>query len=120
MKPLSNHEIRVLLLNKEDESVNKILQGHRKEWKKYGCSIMLNSWKNKVAKKDIINFLVNSPKGSVFLRSIDASKFMKTAGVLFKCLDDVVEEIGEQNVIQVVTDNASNYVAIGNFNFRTF
>ena len=45
---------------------------------------------------------------------------MKTTKALFKCLDDVVEEIGEQNVIQVVTDNASNYVAVGNFNFQYF
>ena len=81
---------------------------------------MSDGLKDEITKKDIINFLVNSPKGLVFLRSIDISKFMKTAETLFKCLDDVVEEIGEQNVIQVVTDNASNYVAIGNFNFRTF
>ena len=71
----------------------------------------------RLQKKDIINFLVNSLKRSVFLRSIDASKFMKTTKALFKCLDDVVEEIGEQNVIQVVTDNASNYVTTGDFNF---
>ena len=120
MKPPSYHEIRVPLLNKEVESVNKMLQGHREEWAKYGCSIMSDGWKDEVTKKDIINFLVNSPKGSVFLRSIDISKFMKTAEALFKCLDDVVEEIGEQNVIQVVIDNASNYVAAGNFNFSTF
>ena len=81
---------------------------------------MSDGLKDEITKKDIINFLVNFPKGLVFLRSIDASKFMKTAEALFKCLDDVVEEIGEQNVIQVVTDNASNYVAVGNFNFRTF
>ena len=31
MKPPSYHEIRVPLLNKEIESVNKILQGHREE-----------------------------------------------------------------------------------------
>ena len=56
---------------------------------------MSDGWKDEVAKKDIINFLINSPKGSVFLRSIDASKFMKTAEALFKCLDNVVEKIRE-------------------------
>ncbi|WKA02834.1 hypothetical protein VitviT2T_020987 [Vitis vinifera] len=29
---------------------------------------------------------------------------------MFKHLDEVVEEIGEENVVQVITDNASNYV----------
>ena len=29
---------------------------------------------------------------------------------MFTYLDEVVEEIGEENVVQVITDNASNYV----------
>ena len=32
---------------------------------------------------------------------------------MFKHLDEVVEEIGEENVVQVITDNASNYVNAG-------
>jgi len=28
-------------------------------------------------------------------------------------IDDIVEEVGENNVIQVVTDNAANYKAVG-------
>ena len=32
---------------------------------------------------------------------------------MFKYLDEVVEEIGEENVVQVITDNASNYVNDG-------
>ena len=30
---------------------------------------------------------------------------------LFELLDSWVEEVGEANVVQVITDNASNYVA---------
>jgi len=41
---------------------------------------------------------------------MDVSDVVKNANLLFKILDDLVEEIGEENVIQVVTDNASNYV----------
>ena len=63
--------------------------------------------------RDIINFLVNSLRGSVFIKSIDASNLVKTGDTLYKMLDEIVEEIGEQNVVQVVTDNASNYVAAG-------
>ncbi|CAG7874358.1 unnamed protein product [Brassica rapa] len=33
--------------------------------------------------------------------------------MLFKLLDEMVEEVGEKNVIQVVIDNASNYVKAG-------
>ena len=50
-----------------------------------------------------MNFLVNSPKGSVFLKYLDVSEIKKDANTLFKILDDMVEEIGEENVAQVVT-----------------
>ena len=32
---------------------------------------------------------------------------------MFKHLDEVVEENGEENVVQVITNNASNYVNVG-------
>ena len=32
---------------------------------------------------------------------------------MFKYLDEVVEEIGEENIVQVITYNASNYVNVG-------
>ena len=60
--------------------------------------------------KDIVNFFVNSPKGSVFIRLIDVSKVIKESNFLFKVLDNMVEEVGQENVVQVVTDNAFNYM----------
>lgn len=44
---------------------------------------------------------------------MDVSEVIKDANFLFKILDDMVEEVGEENVVQVVTDNASNYVKAG-------
>ena len=32
---------------------------------------------------------------------------------MFKYLDGVVEEIGEKNVVQIITDNVFNYVNAG-------
>ncbi|KAL4288400.1 hypothetical protein AHAS_Ahas19G0282400 [Arachis hypogaea] len=49
----------------------------------------------------------------MFLKSIDASDYVKTGEKMFELLDGIVEEIGEQNVVQVVTDNESNYVLAG-------
>ena len=48
----------------------------------------------------------------VFLKSIDASANVKDAHLIFSLLTDVVEEVGVANVVQVITDNATNYVAI--------
>ena len=61
----------------------------------------------------LINFLVNSPTGSWFMKSIDDSDTIKDGELMFKYLDDVVEEIEEENVVQAITDNASNYVNAG-------
>ncbi|KAI9091599.1 hypothetical protein K1719_028042 [Acacia pycnantha] len=51
--------------------------------------------------------------GTMFLKSIDASHITKIADKIFKMVDEVVEEVGEENVVQVVTDNATNYKAVG-------
>ncbi|RYR13469.1 hypothetical protein Ahy_B04g070453 [Arachis hypogaea] len=111
-KPPSYHELRVPLLKKHVELVQQSLEEHRAYWKQVGCTIMTDDWTDK-RRRTILNFFVNSPKRTVFLKSIDASHITKTADKLFKMIDDVVEEVGEENVIQVVTDNAANYKAAG-------
>ncbi|XP_020988556.2 uncharacterized protein LOC107458126 [Arachis duranensis] len=106
------HALRVPLLNKELEYTKDLLKGHKEQWKKYGCSIMSDAWTDK-RQQSIINFLVNSLTGTIFLKSIDASDYVKMGEKMFELLDGIVEEIGEQNVVQVVTDNGSNYVLAG-------
>jgi len=63
----------------------------------------------------LINFLVHSGAGTMFIKSIDAYKFVKTGEKIFELLDAIVEEIGKENVVQVITDNGSNYVLAGKF-----
>ena len=38
---------------------------------------------------------------------------MKDENLLFCLLDEVVEHVGEANIVQVIIDNASNYVLAG-------
>ncbi|CAN1164049.1 hypothetical protein LINPERPRIM_LOCUS32963, partial [Linum perenne] len=77
-----------------------------------GCIIMSDGWTDR-KRRSICNFLVNSPKGTVFIESLDTSHYSKNTQKVFKMLDDVVEKVGEENVIQVITDNASAYKAAG-------
>jgi hypothetical protein len=44
---------------------------------------------------------------------VDASNQVKDAQLLFRHLDVVVVKEGVENVVQVITNNASNYVAAG-------
>lgn len=49
----------------------------------------------------------------VLLKSIDTSGIIKNSEKLFELFDDLVKEIGKENVVQVVTDSASAYVGAG-------
>ena len=52
-------------------------------------------------------------QGTMFLKSVDASDRVKDANLLFQLLDEVITKVGVTNVVQVITDNASNYVLAG-------
>ena len=111
-KPPSYHEVRVKFLKLEVKRTMNLLSEYKEEWKKTRCTIMSDGWTDK-KKRSICNFLVNSPKGIVFLASVDTSDISKTADKVFEMLDDIVEQVGEDNVVQIVTDNAANYKAAG-------
>ena len=111
-KPSSYHDIREKYLKQEVDHTINLLKEYKLEWKKTGCSIMSNGWTDK-KRRSICNFLVNSPKGTVFLSSVDTSNISKTADKVFEMLDAIVERIGEENMVQVVTDNTANYKAAG-------
>ncbi|KAH0720241.1 hypothetical protein KY284_005271 [Solanum tuberosum] len=112
MKPPTYHEVSVSCLAKEVEETQKIVEEHRVEWNKFGCSIMMDKWTARTGKM-IINVLVNSPKGSLFLESINASDSSTDSIKIFSLFQNTIEKIGAENVVQVVTDNAAENVKAG-------
>ena len=111
----SFHDVRVTNLKKELALTKDSMKDHFIEWSKNGCSIMSDGWTDR-KERSLVNFLVNSSRGTMFMKFIDASSMVKTGEKLFELLDRWVEEVGEANVVQVITDNASNYVAAGTYN----
>ena len=57
--------------------------------------------------------MVYCPQGISFVKSVDASDIVKDATNLFFLFDEIITWVGPRNVVQMVTDNATNYVAIG-------
>lgn len=49
----------------------------------------------------------------MFLKAIDASGNIKDAEYVANLFIQVIKDLGEANVVQIVTDNASNYKAAG-------
>lgn len=114
LKPPSYHEARIPILKLEKEHTRMILKENELEKKMYGCSLMADGWRDRKGRA-LINFLVNTPRGSVFIESVDASSYSHTGENLFKLFDRFIQKVGPDDVIQIVTDSASNNVLAGNF-----
>lgn len=87
----------------------KLYKSIRKSGRKRVAQLCPDGWMDGKS-RHLTNFLINSPSGTVFLKSIDTSSFIKDGQKLFELLDSIVEEVGEDNVVQMVTDSASAYV----------
>ncbi|CAN6579051.1 unnamed protein product [Malus baccata var. baccata] len=110
--PPSQYELREPLLKEEVERVKKSLKKHE-EWALNGCSIITDAWSDR-KRRSIMNLCVNCKEGTIFLSSKECSSEAHTGEYIFEYVDKCVEEIGPSNVIQVVTDNASNNMAAAN------
>ncbi|CAL4978664.1 unnamed protein product [Urochloa decumbens] len=82
-----------------------------KDWVTTGCTILADSWTdNKL--KALINFSVSSPLGTFFLKTVDASAHFKTHRGLYDLFDEVIREVGPENVVQIIADRNINYGSI--------
>ena len=100
------------ILNKEVLNINQLRKKHEEEWAKKGCTLMSDGWTDQRG-RSIINFLLNSAVGTFYLHSIDCTSEMKTGEFIANGLSEVIELIGSDKIVQVCTDNASNYVLAG-------
>ncbi|KAF1893456.1 hypothetical protein Lal_00001934, partial [Lupinus albus] len=66
---------------------------------------------HEMKKRQLINFLVYSPKGISFVRYVDASDVVIDGRTLCNLFIELVEFVGVTNVLHLVTDNAANYKA---------
>jgi hypothetical protein len=108
----SYHNIRVSWLERAVKRTSSMTAKHEESWKEHGCSLMSDSWTD-VRGRHLINFLANSPAGTHFLCSIDASSEIANANMLADLLENQIDKIGRENVVQVVTDNGANFKAAG-------
>ncbi|XP_026384773.1 uncharacterized protein LOC113280349 [Papaver somniferum] len=108
----SYHQISTNLFKDQLAETKKFVDTFRIHWKRYGCSIMSDGWTDG-KKRHLINFLVNCPKGSVFLKSVDASNRTNDADFIRELVKEVIEDVGKENVVQFITDNGSNFKKAG-------
>ncbi|KAJ8754507.1 hypothetical protein K2173_005668 [Erythroxylum novogranatense] len=105
-------DLRGKLLSCAVSEMRTYLAERRVSWGINGCSVMCDGWTNR-RQEAIINFLVYSSNGSMFLKSVDVSDLIRNADNLFGIFDQVVNEIGVENTVQFFTDNDFAYKAVG-------
>uniref|UniRef100_A0A803M195 DUF659 domain-containing protein n=2 Tax=Chenopodium quinoa TaxID=63459 RepID=A0A803M195_CHEQI len=111
-KPPRYTKLRTTLLNKETENVDRLLQPVKATWKTNGVTIVSDGWSDP-RRRPLINLMIASETGPMFMKAIDCSGEIKDKDFIATLLSEVIDEIGDQNVVQIITDNASNCKAAG-------
>jgi hypothetical protein len=88
-RSLSYQDLRGRLLQGEKVDCTERLAQLRETWKTTGCTVISDGWTNGKG-RSILNFLVNFPKGTMFIKSVDASAYTKDAQLLCELLDGFI------------------------------
>ena len=91
-------ELRGPLLQDENTDCTSRLEEFRASWEHTGCIVMLDGWTDQKG-RTLLNFLVSCPKGTMFMKSVDASAHIKDARTLCELLDIFIQEVGPSNVV---------------------
>jgi hypothetical protein len=105
-------ELRGPILQEEKKDINSRFAKFKKSWEISGCTVMSDGWTDRKG-RSLLNFLVHCPRGTMLIKSIDASAHVKDAALLCELMDAFIQEIDMHNVVQIITDNAANYVVAG-------
>ena len=91
------------------EEVEEYVKKVKESWAITGCSILLEAWVDGKG-RDLVTFLADSPAGPVYLTSLDVSDIKQDSKALISLVDGLVDEVGVQNVVQIVACSASGWV----------
>ena len=57
--------------------------------------------------------MVYCDRSMIYLSLVGITNIPKTAGYIFSLMDKIVQEVGEENIVQAVTDNEASFKAAG-------
>ncbi|KAJ9542134.1 hypothetical protein OSB04_028640 [Centaurea solstitialis] len=74
----------------------------------------------KKKRKPLINFMATSGNGPLFLKAVNCFGEVKDRFFIAELMKEVINEIGHQNVVQIINDNAANCKSAGEIIERQF
>lgn len=110
--PPGYNKLRTILLDQEKAHVERLLEPIKSTWGKKGVSIVSDGWSDP-NRRPLINIMVVSESGPMFVRAVDCSGHVKDRHFIANLLKEVINEVGPEKVVQVITDNASSCKAAG-------
>ncbi|XP_020527131.1 uncharacterized protein LOC105421143 isoform X2 [Amborella trichopoda] len=102
----SVHELRGWILKEEVKEINEHLKEVKCSWGRTGCSILCDDFVDEMG-RTFLNFIVDCPQGTIYLKSIDASEFTADLNSLCNSFERIIEEVGIENVVQVITNGVT-------------
>ena len=101
------YELSETFLQREVEETTGTLASFKQSCGTYGCTIMTDAWSDR-KNRSIMNIVAHCPAGMAYLHSQDASAEKHDGNYIYQFVDNAIKEIGPENVVQIITDNASN------------
>ncbi|KAL3736999.1 hypothetical protein ACJRO7_025862 [Eucalyptus globulus] len=105
----SYRELKGPILQEEVKEMRQYLQTVRQSWGTTGCSILLDGWIDEKG-RTLVNFLADCPQGAIYLSSTDISSCVGDVDAFLSILNGVIEEVGGNNVIQIVAWSAEDWL----------
>lgn len=102
----SYQELKGQILQAEVKDMQQYVKETRNSWASTGCSILLDGWIDEMG-RNLINIIVHCPRGPIYLRSLDISAALGNVNALQLLFDEVIMEVGADNVVQIITYSTS-------------
>ena len=113
VKAPSYRAVREELLAEAVQRVDeRLLPAWERNLPRTGCTICCDGW-DATDSRPLLNVLAVNPKGARFLFSVDTTGWRKDAEYIADVLERAIKLVGQDNVVQVVTDNAKACVNAG-------
>ncbi|KAG2279757.1 hypothetical protein Bca52824_050977 [Brassica carinata] len=110
--PPGYNKLRTTLLQKERDNVERLLVPFKSTWKERWVTIVSDGWSDPT-RKPLVNFIATSGSGPIFLKAVNCFGEVKDRFFISGLMKEVINEVGHQNIVQIITDNAANCKAAG-------
>jgi hypothetical protein len=103
--PPDEKMLKTTLLQKERENIERLLEPVKEGWKENGVSIVISGWTDE-QEGPFVNLIAVTGDWPIFLRAIKCEGKYEDENFLADLIMETIAEVGPQNVVQVITNNA--------------